>query len=446
MTDMPDLGGKLGPFLATMVVMGGMIGSGIYMLPASLGTFGSISIIGWALAAAGATMLGGVFSFLAILRPNSAGLFAYISESLGPGTGFVVGVLYWASGWVGTVPIAVAATGYLSFFFPQIANAPGSTLATLGLLWLSVVANIIGPKLVARIGGWTLTFGLAPVLLVSVAGWFYFHPSIFMASWNVTHASVWSVAPSTAVIVFMGFLGIEFASIIVPLVKNPARNVPIATLGGLACAAIIYLASGAVIMGILPAAVLAKSSAPFAVAAAPILGSVVAGAVAFCAMFKSSGTVGVSVLVAAETARSDAVLGHILPHKINKPAAKASATNLIFLGAIMSVVTVASTSASLGRQFAILANVTVVLSMAVYATTSLVLLRVSGEVTGAKRHFIRACAVGAGLFSCGMIVVSEADLLIWSGLALVFALIAYWAFRLRPSRRMVSTSGAAGGG
>ena len=161
-------------------------------------------------------------------------------------------------------------------------------------------------------------------------------------------------------------------------------------------------------------------------------------------MFKSSGTVGVSVLVAAETARSDAVLGHILPHRVNTSATKASATNLIFLGAIMSVVTVASTSASLGRQFAILADVTVVLSMAVYGTASLVLLRISAEVAGAKRHIIRGCAAGAGLFSFGMIVVSEADLLIWSGSALVLALFAYWAFRLRISRPVVSTSGVAG--
>ena len=182
-------------------------------------------------------------------------------------------------------------------------------------------------------------------------------------------------------------------------------------------------------MGILPAALLANSSAPFA-AAAPILGSVVAGAVAFCALFKNNGTVGVSVLVAAETARGDAVLGHILPHRINKPAAKASATNLIFLGAIMSVVTVASTSASLGRQFAILADATAVLSMAVYATASLVFLRISGEATGAKRHFIRACAIGAGLFSCGIIVVSEADLLIGSGSAPVLALIFLLGFPL----------------
>ena len=85
---------RLGPFLATMLVAGGMIGSGVYLLPASLGAVGSISILAWALAIAGAAMLGGVFSWLAILRPATAGLFSYVREEFGPAAGFVAGVIY----------------------------------------------------------------------------------------------------------------------------------------------------------------------------------------------------------------------------------------------------------------------------------------------------------------------------------------------------------------
>ena len=119
---------KMGPFLATMLVAGGMIGSGIYLLPASLAATGSISLLGWVLAILGAALLAGVFSTLAVLRPQAAGLFAQIADAFGPGVGFVAGLLYWIP--VANVPIALAITGYLSFFFPQVATGPAATATT----------------------------------------------------------------------------------------------------------------------------------------------------------------------------------------------------------------------------------------------------------------------------------------------------------------------------
>ena len=432
MTEAADPAGKLGPFLAMMVVAGGMIGSGIYLLPASLAAFGSVSILGWALAILGALMLGGVFSFLAILRPRARGLFAYVSESLGPGAGFVAGVVYWAVCWAGNVPIAIGVTGYLSVFFPQLARPPAATLTSLAVLWLFVGANLIGPKFVARLGGWALILGLAPVFLVAVGGWFYFRPAIFAASWNVTHHALWTVVPASAVIAFYGFLGVEYASVIAPLVRRPARDVPIATLGGLAFAAIVYLAMSGVIMGILPAAELARSSAPVAAAATPLLGALVAGAVALCAMLKACGALGAGILTGAETARSDAVMEPIgVSRDKGRQTVRASAGNLALVGVMMSLVTIASASPTLGRQFTIVADVTVVLSMAVYIAACVALMSISGEARGLRRVVIRACAIGGGLFSCGMIAASEADLLLWSAGAVAIATGAYALLRAR---------------
>jgi arginine:agmatine antiporter len=435
-----DVGEKLGPFLAMMVVAGGMIGSGIYLLPASLGAFGSVSILGWVLAVAGAAALGGVFSFLAILRPRASGLFSYIREALGPGVGFVSGVVYWVLCWIGNVPLAVGVTGYLSVFFPLVAKPPAATICSVAVIWLLIGANIVGPKFIARVGGWTLTLGLAPVLLVASGGWFYFHPSIFMDSWNVTHKTLWQVVPTSAVIAFYSFLGVENASIIAPLVRHPARDVPIATLGGLAFAAVVYVSSCGVMMGILPAAALARSDAPFAAAAAPILGAIVAGGVALCAMLKATGSLGVNILTTAETARSDAVIDELTTRRARPPARKASAGNLVLIGVLMSLVTVTSANPSLGRQFAILANVTVVLSMAVYAAACVALFRISGELEGRRRLSVRACAFIAGLFSCAMIAVSEADLLFWSVGAVAIATASYAVVRRTRGRRRAESA------
>ena len=432
MTETSERAGKLGPFLATMVVAGGMVGSGIYLLPASLAAFGSLSILGWGLAILGALMLGGVFSFLAILRPQAPGLFDYVRDALGPGAGFVAGVVYWAVCWVGNVPIAIGVTGYLSVFLPQLARPPAATLTSLAVLWLFVGANLLGPKFVARLGGWALILGLGPVFMVAVGGWFYFRPSIFAASWNVTHQTLWTAVPASAVIAFFGFLGLEYASVIATQVRQPARNVPIATLGGLAFAAVVYVGLSGVMMGILPAAVLVRSNAPVAAAAAPLLGAMVAGAVALCAMLKACGALGAGILAAAETARSDAVMAPIGRRpEPGQRRGKSSAGALALVGVMMSLVTIASASPSLGRQFTIVANVTVVLSMAVYAAACVALLMISREARGRRRIMISACAIGGGLFSCGMIAASEADLLLWSVAAVAIATAAYGLARAR---------------
>jgi len=431
---------KLGPLLAAFLVAGSMIGSGVYLLPASLGAIGSISILGWIGASIGATLLAAVYSYLAILRPEGGGLFSHIRDALGPGVGFVVGLLYWCP--VATVPIALAVTGYLSFFIPQIANGIGATSASVCVIWLFVGANLVGARFVAKFGGSVLAFGLAPVLLVGIGGWFYFHPSIFAASWNVSGRSDFAAAPSAVVIAFWAFLGVENAIVIAPLVRNPARNVPLATFGGLAIGVVVYLSACVVIMGILPASVLAKSSAPFAAAAAPIVGGSIAGVLAFCAMLKAAGTLGGSILVTAETAESDAVLGQILPGRPPRRADKPPKFNLILMGVLMSATVIASTSPTLARQFTIVADIAVVLSLLAYLAGCLALLRFSASARKERRGLVRAVAIGGALFCCAAIAASEADLLIWTLGAIVIAIFAWLPVWLRRRRRLVAPKAA----
>ena len=429
---MTDDRAKLSPFLATMLVAGGMIGSGIFLLPASLGAIGSISMLGWLGAAIGATLLAGVFSWLAILRPGG-GLFSYIADAFGPGIGFVVGVIYWYP--VTAVPIALAVTGYLSVFVPQVASGAGATIATIVILWLFVGINMFSARLVARFGGWTLALGAAPVVLIATFGWFAFDPAIFTASWNVSGQGAFEVLPNAVVIIFWAFVGIESAVIVAPLLRDPARDAPLATFGGLALATVLYLLASGAIMGILPAAVLAKSSAPFADAAKPLLGASIAGLVALCAMLKAAGTLGGTILVTVETAESDAVLGQILPNRPPQRADRPPKINLLFTGVVMSLVAIASTSPSLGRQFAIVVNVAVVLNLLTYLAACLALVRFAFDLRGGRR--VAAWAIGAGgaLFSCWAIAVSESDLLIWSVAAVAFALLLWVPIRLRQVRR-----------
>nr|QQZ48941.1 amino acid permease [Phenylobacterium glaciei] len=249
---------RLGPVAAMVLVAGNMIGSGIFMLPATLGTIGSVSLIAWGLASLGALLVALVFSFLAQIRPEADGVVAYAAEGLHPAAGHVSWFAYWLNCWVGTVAVAVAATGYLAYFFPVL-KAPGvSTFATLGVIWGLTFINLIGPRVMARYGAATLILGLAPIALATIAGALAFNPEIFAASWNVSGKPDGVVITASVAPIFWAFLGLESAVVAAAVIENPRRNLPIATVGGVLLAAVIYMAASAAIMGLAPASVMAR--------------------------------------------------------------------------------------------------------------------------------------------------------------------------------------------
>jgi arginine:agmatine antiporter len=243
-----------------------------------------------------------------------------------------------------------------------------------------------------------------------------------------------AILPHATVIAFWAFLGIEGAIVLAVRVRNPVRDVPVGTLCGLAIATAIYIAASAAIMGMLPAAALAKSSAPFADAVVPVLGAAVAGAVALCAMLKASGTLGAAMLLAVETAECESVLGRMRP-PLAQPAHRASFGNLMFTGVLTSVLVMMSVSPTLARQFTIVTNASVVLSVAVYLGSGLALLRLGAALPRTLRIWSRIAAVLCVLFSVALIAASETASLVGSAGVVVFALAAYLAIHLRTLNR-----------
>src|SRR5215211_2190023 len=109
----------LGFWMTVALVMGNMIGSGIFLLPASLAQFGGVSLIGWVVSAGGALLLAAVFARLSSLAPDAGGPYAYTRHAFGDLPAFLIAWGYWISVWTGLGALAVALVGYLAAFVPQ---------------------------------------------------------------------------------------------------------------------------------------------------------------------------------------------------------------------------------------------------------------------------------------------------------------------------------------
>jgi len=407
---------KIGPVLATLLVANNMIGSGIFLLPATLATVGSITIIGWVLATVSALVIAAVLAKLGQISPEAGGPVAYAEAALGPYIGFQATVLYWICAWVGNMAIALGAVGYLATFFPALATPLNSAFAAVGIIWLVTLINVFGPRFACQVESVTLVAGLIPIVLVATAGWLWFDADTFRQSWNVSGQPAYQAIPGSLVLVYWAFVGLESASIGTAVVENPSRNVPLATLAGVLLAGVVYIASCTVIMGLIPAGELAKSTAPFADAARFVIGSAAGSLVAVMACLKASGTLCGWVLLTAQVGKAGAERGNFPKIFARTDRHGIPVANLVIMALIMTAAVFLTMSPTLGQQFSKLIEVSVVLCLVIYVYSSIALWRL-----GTYRFF----AVVAALASLVVIILSGVQMLLLTALLMLATLVLY---------------------
>ena len=419
---------KLGWGLAALVVAGNMIGSGVYLLPVSLAPVGSSSLIGWLAAGAGAVTLALVFGALGRLQPEADGLPGFAERGLGRFFGFQTSLAFWTACLVGNVAIAVAATGYLGFFWPVLKDPVAATFCNLAIIWLATLAYIIGARTASGLAAAALAVGLAPIVIAVAAGVAAFDPQTFAASWSPSGTSLAQSVPASLAIIFWAFLGVESAAALSVRVKHPARDVGRASVAGVLLATLVYIAATVAVFGVIPAGELAQSSSPYADLAAHVFGASIAGIVAVCAIVKTIGTVGGWVMLGGETARSAARQGY-LPSGFGM-GERTPIANPLLGGAFMTIVAIISGQPTLGGQFGMLVGVTAVLSLVVYAICSAALFRM------ARRSRARIVAV-AGLLFASAAVAAAAPGYILPTVGFFVVTSAAWLAFLRKSGRRV---------
>src|ERR1700761_6456812 len=134
---------KLGLWTSTSLVVGNMIGAGVFLMPAALASFGSISLLGWVFSAMGAFLLAKVFANLSKLLPNATGgPYAFTHHSLGNLAGFLVAWGYYISNACANAAITISLVSALSTFFPLLISSSSVAIITgLSAVWLLTYIN-----------------------------------------------------------------------------------------------------------------------------------------------------------------------------------------------------------------------------------------------------------------------------------------------------------------
>jgi APA family basic amino acid/polyamine antiporter len=298
----------LGLTSATGLVVGSIVGTGVFAMPAVLAGAGTSSIAVLAVIAVGAMLLAALFGQLTRRVPNSdGGLYAYARHEFGDFAGYLTGWCYWVQAWAGNAAIVSAWVFYVDALFGIKPSGIGNWGIALGGLWIPALINLAGVRQMAWFQNLTVVLKFLPLLFVGVAGWFFVAKANF-GVFNASGGSLYSAIGIAAGVALFSFIGVEVAAITAKRVENPRVNVGRASLLGTGASAILYLAVSAAVMGLVPHHELVHSTAPFVLAFGTIFthGAWAGKLVAALAVASGIGALNGWTLVTTEVSRAAA--------------------------------------------------------------------------------------------------------------------------------------------
>ncbi|GIH98371.1 amino acid permease [Planobispora takensis] len=272
-TPTPKASGTFGLSQATALILGSIIGVGIFNLPYSLASFGPISIVAMAVTTVGALALALMFAALSRRLPADGGPYAYARAAFGNGVGFANAWSYWITAWAGNAAIVTGWVYYVEHFVNKDGVVVWSILIALVGLWVPAAVNLSGVKNIGAVQVWTTVIKFIPLAIMSTVGLFLVSTDNFQP-WNVSgQSNLQAIAGAMAICLF-SYLGVETAAVAAAKVRDPERNIPRATVFGTLASAVVYLLSLTAVFGTVPSTVLGEEAnkASYSVAANAMAG------------------------------------------------------------------------------------------------------------------------------------------------------------------------------
>lgn len=439
---------ELGLIACTALVVGNMIGSGIFLLPASLAAIGPISIAGWAVTSAGAIVLSIIFGRLSRVVTKTGGPYAYSEAGYGEFAGFIIAWGYWIALWTGNAGVAVALAGYVGYLVPAVAQSTTLAMAVaLGAIGLLTLINVRGVKEAGAVQVVTTILKLIPLLMIGIFGVFWIEPAHFTPA-NISGMSDLAAISAAAALTLWAYLGLESATVPSGSVRQPEKTIPRATILGVLIAAIVYIVVTTVAIGVVPPAALGASTAPLADVARTLWGPAGGVLVAVGAVIATFGTLNGFTMLTGQVPYGAALDG-VFPRSMGVLSRFGTPVNaLVFSNILAGLLVVMNFSRGLVDAFNTIILLAVMSSLLPYALCSfaeLMILIRRGRPAGAQSGRIAILGGVSFLYSAWAIYGSGSEA-VFLGVLLVLAgipvhVVIKWQMSRRDTETLASSIG-----
>lgn len=425
------------PILISLVI-GNMIGTGIYILPASLAKYGTISLLSWIY-----TSIGSIFIALTLMRlnkrfPKTGGPYVYCKKAFGKLVGFFVAYTYWIGNLVSVAGLAVASVSYFGFITPILNSSsptyqPSTALSLeLGAVWLFTLINIIGIHTAGVVQLFLTIIKIIPLILISLIGLGSIH-TYNLAQFTTGHMSHFAAISSGAALTFWAFIGLEAATIPAENTKG-YKDVAKATIYGTLITSFIYIISAFVLMGMIPLQQLGSSPFPFATAGTLLFGHSAALVITLFAIISGLGALNVCVLIQGQIVFA-AARDHLFPRIFSKLSKQdVPVAGQLLSSTLVTIFLILTMEPSLLKQFNNIILLASLFALVTYFITTLAEIKFL-ILDRNKYHYIlftKAFLVTllAVIYSVWMISSLESTIII-SGLTLFLICIPIYFFTVR---------------
>jgi APA family basic amino acid/polyamine antiporter len=372
----PATNRTLGPWRCWALVVGGTIGSTIFMMPAILVLFGGLGLLSLSAAALGALSVAMMLGNLSRRVTTTGGPYAYARAGFGDFGGFLIAWGYWISQWTACAGMAIAFTAYIGGLIPAIGASAWLSIGTgLALTWSFVAVNIAGVRESGIVGLVMTILKLLPLIVIGTVGLWFVNIN-HLRSMNPSADSAVYVFATAFALTFWNFVGIETAAVPAEDVINPAKTISRALITGTLTVALVNMLVAFSVMGMISPAQLAASKSPLADAGRYMAGFWGGMVVSIGALVSIAGALNVTILCAGQMAMA-AARDRIFPAVFERMTARQTpGPSYVIVGVLISALVIMSQTRGLiaGYKFVILiSTLTAVIPYAFAAMAALLL-------------------------------------------------------------------------
>lgn len=413
--------GQLGTVMSIAMVIGLIIGAGIFLLPASIAPFGINMISAWGVTIAGFLALAFAFSVLAVRIKG--GPYEYVRQAFGPDAAFLTNWSYLVSCWSASAALAAAMTGALARAVPALGGPTLVAPLSIGAVVLVTAIACTGARSAGKTQVVTVAIKLLPLLLVVATVAVVVGSSGALQPLAPRPLSLEATASAAAIMSF-SLLGFEAAAFAAGKTADSRRTVPLATMVGTALTGFLFLAACTAVVLLVPLDRLTTSTQPFADAVGGTLGEGVGTIIALFVAVSAFGALNANVLITGEIGYEMA-LDRSVPAPMGRNNRFRMPWVALFASAVPTVALIlVNASRGLSGLFTFMVLLTTVATLLLYAAVTAAALR---QRTSIRAKIIITLAL---VYALWVIYASGVEALAW-GVAL---LVAGWPIRLLSRR------------